>query len=89
MTSMVNYFLPHFSAYRASYSMHHVFLCLTEEWKTNLDNNFIEGEVLMDMSKAFHSIPRNLLIAKLAVYGFDKKTLYLFILGKWKTVSKN
>ena len=80
MTSMVNYFLPHFSAYRASYSMHHVFLCLTEEWKTNLDNNIIEGEVLMDLSKAFHCISHNLLIAKLAVYGFDKKTLlYIYL----------
>ena len=57
-------------------------LRLIKESKTNLDNNFTVGAVLMDLSKAFDCIPHELLIAKLAAYGFEEKTLYLFILGK-------
>ena len=75
MKSMDNFFSPYLSAYRASYSTQHVLLRLIEEWKTNLDNNFAVGAVLMDLSKAFDCIPHDLLIAKLAAYGFEEKTL--------------
>ena len=50
-------------------------LRLIEEWETNLDNNFAVGAVLVDLSKAFDCIPHDLLIAKLAAYGFEEKTL--------------
>ena len=70
MKSMDTYFSPHLSAYRASYSMQDVLLRLIEEWKINLDNNFVVGAVLMDLSKAFDCIPHDLLIAKFAAYGF-------------------
>jgi len=63
------------SAYRKGYSTQHVLLKLTEEWRKHLDQNQIVGAVLMDLSKAFDCIPHDLLIAKLAAYGFDKKTL--------------
>ena len=56
MKSMDNYFSPHLSEYRASYSTQDVLLRLIEEWKTNLDNNFVVGTVLMDLSKAFDCI---------------------------------
>ena len=79
--SMDNFFSPYLSAYRASYSTPHVLLRLIEEWKTNLDNNFAVGAVLMDF-KTFDCMPHDLLIIKLAAYGFEEKTLYLFILGK-------
>ena len=72
--SMDYYFSPHLSAYRASYSTQHVLLRLIEEWQTSLNNNFLEGAVLMDLSKAFDCIPHDLLIAKLASYGFEEKT---------------
>ena len=60
MKSMDNFFSPYLSAYRASYSTQHVLLRLIEEWKTNLDNNFAVGAVLMDLSKAFDCIPHDL-----------------------------
>ena len=63
------------SAYRKGYSSQHVLLKLTEEWRKHLDNNQVVGAVLMDLSKAFDCIPHELLIAKLAAYGFDTKTL--------------
>ena len=75
MKSKDNAFLPYLSACSASYSTQHVLLRLIEEWKTNLDNNFAVGAVLMDLSKAFDCIPHDLLIAKLAAYGFEEKTL--------------
>ena len=67
------------SAYRKGYSSQHVLLKLTEEWRKHLDRNQIVGAVLMDLSKAFDCIPHDLLIAKLAAYGFEKKTLKFFL----------
>ena len=55
-----------------------VLLRLIEQWRENLDNNKLVGAVLMDLSKAFNCLPHDLLIAKLAAYGFDRKTLKLF-----------
>ena len=83
MKTMDNYFLPPLSAYRASYGMQHVLLRLIEEWKTNLDNNFVVDAVLMDLFTAFDCIPHNLLIAKFAAYGFEEKT-FLHICSYWE-----
>ena len=45
-------------------------------------NNFVGDAVLMDLSKTFDCIPHDLLIAKLAAYGFKDKTIScLFIFG--------
>ena len=57
------------------YSTQHVLIHLIEEWKNNLDKNYVVGAVLMDLSKAFDCIPHDLIIAKLATYGFDIKSL--------------
>ena len=48
---------------------------MVEEWKENLDNNFIVGAVLTDLSKAFDSMPHDLLIAKLSAYGLNSDLL--------------
>ena len=79
---MNNLFSPFISAYRESYNTHayresyktqHVLIRLNEEWRKNLDNNYFIGAVHMDLSNAFDCIPHDLVIAKLATYGFDKK----------------
>ena len=65
------------AAYRTAYNTQHVLIKLLEEWKSKLDNNFIVGSVLMDLSKAFDCIPHDLIIAKLHAYGFDENALVL------------
>ena len=45
-----------------------------------LRNNYFIGAVLMDLSKAFDCIPYDLVIAKLAAYGFDKRNYMLHLL---------
>ena len=80
------------SAYRKAYSSQHVLIRLIEEWKRNLDKNFIVGAVLMDLSKAFDCIPHDLLIAKLAAYGFDIDSLvyiYSYLKGRLQSVRIN
>ena len=65
------------AAYRRAYSTQHVLIRLIEDWRSNLDNDFHVGAVLMDLSKAFDCIPHDLLIAKLHAYGFNEDALVL------------
>ena len=64
-------------AYRKAYGTQHVLIRLLEDWKTKLDNDYIVGALLMDLSKAFDCIPHDLLIAKLNAYGADENALVL------------
>ena len=76
ITSFIDSKLSSFlSAYRKMYNTQHVLLRLIEEWKNKLDRNYVVGAILMDLSKAFDCIPHDLIIAKLAAYGFDPKSL--------------
>ena len=63
------------SAYRRKYCSNYMILRLIEQWKEKLDKGFIAGAVLMELSKAFDSIPHDLLIAKLNANGFGRKSL--------------
>ena len=72
---MYNNISPFISACRKNYNTQHVVVRLLEEWRENLDKNYVVGGVLMDLSKAFDCIPNNLLLAKLAAYGVDENLL--------------
>ena len=63
------------SAYRKSYGTQHVLIRLIEEFKKYLDNDYVVGAILMDLSKAFDCVPHDLLLAKLSAYGFSNEAL--------------
>ena len=72
---MEKYFSPFLSGYRKNYSSQNILISLTEEWRKKLDNNFVVGAVLTDLSKAFDCIPHDLIIAKLSAYNFSDEAL--------------
>ena len=74
-----NIFSVYLSAHRKHYSCQHVLLRMTEKWRKCLDENKVVGAVLMDLSKAFDSLPHDLLIAKLHAYGFSNETLMILV----------
>ena len=51
------YFSPFLYAYRKNCSSQNILISLTEEWRKYLDNNFVVGAVLTDLSEAFDCIP--------------------------------
>ena len=53
---------PFISAYRKNYSTQQFLIRLLEEWREKLDENFIVGAVLMDLSAAFDCIPQDVII---------------------------
>ena len=50
---------------------------MLENLKLSIDNKDFAGRVLMDLSKAFHTINQPLFLAKLHGYGFRKQALAL------------
>ena len=78
LSEYVDSFLSNFiSASRKSCSSNRVLICLIENWKKSLDQKRLVEAVLPDLSKAFDSIPHDLLIAKLHAYGFSIDTVTL------------
>ena len=75
------YFETRFSkfqcGFRKGYSAQHCLLAMIEKWKTAVDNGGVFAALLTDLSKAFDCIPHDLIIAKLAAYGFDTNALRL------------
>ena len=90
--AMDKYLSPFISAYWQNYSTQHALIRLLEEWREDLDNNFVVGSVFMNLSKAFDCIPHDLLIAKLKAYGFDDYLvhyLYSYLVNRKQCVRIN
>ena len=79
-------FYLHMCGYRKGYNTQYALLALLEKWKRILDKQGYAGAILMDLSKAFDTINHDLLLAKLHVYGFGKKSLLLiknYLSNRW------
>ena len=59
-SALSDYLSPFISFYREGYSTQHVLVRLIEECQKNLDDDYIFGGVLMDLSKVFDCIPSDL-----------------------------
>ena len=71
--------------FRKGYNAQHCLLVMIEKWKNALDNGGISGALLTDLTKAFDCLKHDLLIAKLAAYGLDNKSLrfiYSYLSGR-------
>ena len=60
---------------RKNHSTQHCLSCMLEIWKKVLDKGGYICAIFMDLSKAFHPLNHDLLIAKLGAYGFETDAL--------------
>ena len=74
-TFFENKLSPLLCSFRSRYSTQHALLNLINKWHSCLDNSGVVGTILMDLSTAFDSLPHDLTLAKLHVYGVDIKSL--------------
>ena len=61
----------HQCGFEKCHKTQHSLLLIVEKLKKSLDNSVVGGMVLTDLSKVFVCLRRDLLIVKLATYGFD------------------
>ena len=71
------FFSPLLGGLRQGYSAQHDLLNFLQRCKSSIDNKGLAGALFMDLSKTFHSVDHNLLLAKLNAYGIKLDTLQL------------
>ena len=63
--------------FRKAHSSQHALFKLLQAWQEELDKSGFVGTILMDLCKAYDSLPHDLLVAKFEAYGIDKNGLNL------------
>ena len=63
--------------FRKVHSSQHALFKLLQTWQEELDKSGFVGTILMDLSKAYDSLPHDLFVAKFEAYGIDKNGLNL------------
>ena len=89
MVAHIEKFLsPYLCGYRKGFNAQYALIAMVEKWKKCLDGDGgFAGAVMMDLSKAFDTINHELLIAKLAAYGFEESALHIvqsYLSDRWQ-----
>ena len=61
------------SGFRPGHCTQDVVVASVDDWRRGLDNNYLVGVVLVDLSRAFGSISHDLLLAKWITMGYEAK----------------
>ena len=61
--------------FKKAHSTQHALFKLLQRWQNELDNSGLVGTILMDFSKAYDCLTRELIIAKFEAYGLSKSSL--------------
>ena len=79
MSYVTNLLSGYITGFRKSHGSQHFLAKMLENWKSALDKSESVCILFMDLSKAFDTINRDLLLAKLKAYGFSKDALTLMV----------